>query len=94
MHKDLVSIEMLSSLCYDFCTINMVSPQVRIVYCSIDSKEYGLAFSINYRGLSKSAVEAMHFLVGPGNEKVRTSSEQKVVLIDHLLESLAVAILV
>ena len=87
-------MEVLSSLCYDSCAINMVSLQVSIVYCSINSKEYGLVSSINYRGLSKSAVEAMHFLVRPGNEKVRTSSEQKVVLIDHLLESLAVAILV
>lgn len=87
-------MEVLSSLSDDFCAINMVSLQVSIVYCSINSKEYGLVSSINYRGLSKSAVEAMHFLVRPGNEKVRTSSQQKVVLIDHLLECLAIPILV
>ena len=94
MHKDLISVEMLNSLSYYLGALNMVSLKVVVIDSSVDGEIDRLVNGINDRWLSKGIIKAMYFLVGPGNEKVGMSSQQKVVLIDHFLESLPIAIFV
>lgn len=63
-------MEIWRPLGYCLCAIDVISLEMVIVDCTVNSKVDLLVLRINDRGLSEGVIEAVDFTVGPRDIKV------------------------
>jgi hypothetical protein len=94
VYKDLISLE----VCVDFgpCSgpLNMISPEVLVIYGAIEGKCNHLIFSIYFWGPDHRCIEEVMGGIRPGYIEIRLLSQHFIVISKDSVEKLAISVFV
>ena len=94
MHKDLISLEIFVNFRLCSGPLNMISPEVLVIYGAIEGKCNHLIFSIYFWGPDHRCIEEVMGGIRPGYIEIRLLSQHFIVISKDSVEKLAISVFV
>lgn len=85
MHKDLISLEVFVNFGLCSSPLNMICPEVLVIYGAIEGKGDHLIFSIDFWGPDHRGIEEVMGAIRPGYVEIRLFSQHLIVISKYSL---------